>query len=278
MMKRFVSLVLILCLFFCTALAADGDLPDIEAFSNGLLEIVVDKITTESDCITKKYTGTNEDVLFVFTRYIDLLTEEEWGDDDDFYLKYGFEEMARIDYPAWGDICHFRGFKYTKDVPQIDAFNSAFFNEHASDETNFIYGCVSDLHVSIDCIIGTDDSKRYNNESRITIYYSSGFNYIDTGDRIDLSERPTVAPTATPTAAPTAAPTATPEKCPICNGTGKCPKCGGDMWFTGYVWEYVNGFPVSVLKTKLCHGQYCYGGACDKCGGDGWLDDKRNFR
>lgn len=267
MMKRFESLVLILCLFSCTALAADGDLPDIEAFSNGLLEIVVDKITTESDCITKKYTGTNEDLLFVVTHYIDLLTEEELGD-----INYGFEEIANIRYPAWSDLCYDWAFKYTKNVPQIDTFSISFYSACLYDETEYVLGFIHDLHVSIKCIIKTDA------KSAIIISYSPGFNYIDTGERIDLSERPTVAPTATPTAAPTAAPTATPEKCPICNGTGKCPKCGGDMWVTGYVWEYVNGSPVSVLKTKLCDAQYCYGGACDKCGGDGWLDDKRNFR
>lgn len=256
MMKRFMSLVLLLCLFSCTALAADGDLPDIEAFSNGLLEIDPDKTKEKPFLICKEYTGTKEDVLFIATEYVTLLE------------KYGMEEICHFKRPFGISLQECWAFRYTNDVPQMSTFSALLLSSSFEDSTK-TEGQIKGLQVYIDCYRRPDDRV-----SSIEIQYAPECNYIDTGDRIDLSKRPTVAPTATPTVAPTAAPTATPEKCPICNGTGKCPKCGGDMWVTGYVWEYVNGSPVSVLKTKLCHGQYCYGGACDKCGGDGWLDDK----
>lgn len=72
----------------------------------------------------------------------------------------------------------------------------------------------------------------------------------------------TPAPTAKPTAKPT------PKTCSVCDGTGKCPDCGGDMWVTKWDWVYVNGSPESQLVTKLCDGVYCYGGSCLKCRGD----------
>ena len=72
--------------------------------------------------------------------------------------------------------------------------------------------------------------------------------------------------TPTPTAKPTAKPT--PKTCSICDGTGKCPDCGGDMWVTEWDWVYVNGSPESQLVTKLCDGVYCYGGSCLKCRDD----------
>jgi len=67
-------------------------------------------------------------------------------------------------------------------------------------------------------------------------------------------------------AKPTAKPT--PKTCSVCDGSGKCPDCGGDMWVTKWEWVYVNGSPESQLVTKLCDGVYCYGGSCLKCRGD----------
>ncbi len=72
-----------------------------------------------------------------------------------------------------------------------------------------------------------------------------------------------------PTAKPTAKPTVEPEDCPKCGGTGRCSKCGGDMWVWVYEWEYINGFPESILKNKMCDAIYCVGGRCGYCGGDG---------
>lgn len=260
MMKRFVSLVLILCLFSCTALAADGDLPDIEAFSNGLLENRHRHSATKS-FIEEEYNCTKEDAEFVWRQYYSLLKQ-----------KYDMEEMGIFicDEEKFSYI--FTALKSTKIALEhgVDGMFGSDIEKGLEASTDFV-GEIRGAHVVIECVTRYDRHEKTNeyNESFIRIRYRTEFNYIDTGDRIDLSERPTVAPTATPTAAPTA----TPEKCPICNGTGKCPKCGGDMWVTGFVWEYVNGSPVSVLKTRLCDGRYCGGGACDKCGGDGWLDD-----
>lgn len=66
------------------------------------------------------------------------------------------------------------------------------------------------------------------------------------------------------------------EECPVCDGSGKCPKCGGYVWVYEfrYVTEYVNGSPVRVLKNDryLCDGEYCFDGGCERCGGDGYLD------
>lgn len=70
----------------------------------------------------------------------------------------------------------------------------------------------------------------------------------------------------TPTPKPTAKPTA--KTCSVCDGSGKCPDCGGDMWVTKWEWVYVNGSPESQLVTKLCQGMYCYGGSCLKCRDD----------
>ncbi len=96
-----------------------------------------------------------------------------------------------------------------------------------------------------------------------------------------FTEKPTATPTAEPaaeptvkpTAAPTAKPTETKQSCTVCLGTGRCRKCGGDMFVTGYEWVYVNGSPVSQLKTKMCQAVHCVGGSCGKCGGDGWIEE-----
>lgn len=56
--------------------------------------------------------------------------------------------------------------------------------------------------------------------------------------------------------------------CDVCDGTGECPECGGDMWVTEWDWVYEGGSPESRLVTKLCDGVWCYGGSCLKCRGD----------
>lgn len=270
-MKRFVSLMVILCLLSCTALAADGDLPDVEAFSGGLLEIDSEK-TKELDFATlKKYTGTDEDVLFVASEYITLLTE-----------KYSLDEICHFSSPGDNYTCMNWAFKYTKSAPKMSAMDLA--------DGNFDWR-INDYHVYIQY-----SQSDYYEDGFFKIWYCNEFNYADTGDRIDLSTqstavptvkpteqptavptakltaKPTTKPTAKPTSKPTAAPTVTAQKCPECNGTGKCQTCGGDMWVWRYKWVYVNGSPESVMKNELCDAVYCTGGSCSKCGGDGVLD------
>lgn len=237
-MKRIVFLLIILCLLPCSALASDGDLPDMEAFSNGLVKIDMSG-TEELDYATKKmYCGTDEDVRFVAAEYIKLLTE-----------KYGMAEICHFQLSD-GDAVRVRcAFNYTKSEPKINT--SSIWNDNEGWRIN-------NLHV----LIEYSQSDYYEGEY-ILINYAPALNYIDTGDRI--------APAAKASAVPSVQPTAEPEECPECDGTGECQECGGDMWVWGYEWEYINGSPESVRKNRMCDAIYCYGGSCDKCGGDGVL-------
>lgn len=266
-MKRFVVLLMILCLLCGTALAVDGDLPDLEVFANGLLEIDPDETEEHDYAIMKYYMGTNEDVLFTVNEYITLLTEK-YGMDEICHFSITDENVTRVRF----------AFEYTKNTPKIGT--TRILSDADGWEINgyqvYIVYSQSDFY-----------KKAY-----VRINYRPEFNYIDTGDRIDISAKstatptakptatptakptatPTAKPTATPTIKPTATPTAEPVECPECNGTGKCQTCGGDMWVWRYKWVYVNGFPESVMKNELCDAVYCTGGSCSKCGGDGILD------
>lgn len=229
-MKHIALILLILCLLPCTALAANGDLPDIGAFANGLVEIDPEETDVLDYAIEKLYRGSDSDVLSVATEYIALITEE-----------YDMKEICHFP-TSDGDTTRVRyAFEYTNSYPEINMMTRT--NDKAGWKI-----------CSYQVMIEYSQSDYYDQEY-IMIDYRSEFNYTDTGDRISESAISTVAA----------------EECPVCEGTGDCPKCGGDMWVWGYEWEYVNGSPVSVNKNRLCDGIYCYGGSCDKCGGDGVL-------
>lgn len=231
-MKHIALILLILCLLSCTALAANGDLPDIAAFANGLVEIDPQETDVQDYVIEKVYRGSDGNVLSVATEYIALLTEE-----------YDMKEICHFPISD-GDTTRVRyAFEYTNSEPEMKSITR--FNDKDGWKI-----CGYQVFIEYSQSDYSDPDREY-----IIINYRTEFNYTDTGDRISASAMPTAAP----------------EECPVCEGSGDCPKCGGDMWVWGYEWEYVNGSPVSVNKNRLCDGIYCYGGSCDKCGGDGVL-------
>lgn len=236
-MKRFLFVLLALCLLYpCAALAADGDLPDIEAFSNGLVEIDADKTAENDYKIKKMYRGTDADVLAVAEAYAELLMEE-----------YGMDEVCR--FPIVEEDTDtariYWAFKYTKSKPSMNVNN--IWNDGEGWKI-----------MGYQVLIEYSQSDYYSGEY-VQIYYRPEFNYTDTGDRIEASAKSTTKTTNKTTG----------KECSECKGTGKCQKCGGDMWYWGWEWEYVNGLPESVNVNKLCDAVYCYGGICDKCDGTG---------
>ena len=71
------------------------------------------------------------------------------------------------------------------------------------------------------------------------------------------------------------------KECDVCEGSGRCPDCGGERWVTRWEWVtewvYVNGSPEQTTNSKLvtvrCDGSHCDNGLCSECGGDGWVND-----
>ncbi len=71
------------------------------------------------------------------------------------------------------------------------------------------------------------------------------------------------------------------KECDVCDGSGRCPDCGGERWVTRWEWVtewiYVNGSPEQTTNSKLvtvrCDGSHCDNGLCSECGGDGWVND-----
>lgn len=51
--------------------------------------------------------------------------------------------------------------------------------------------------------------------------------------------------------------------CGVCNGSGKCTKCGGD----GYLYSSASG-----KENRNCTHCHTHRGKCSSCGGDGWLN------
>ena len=86
---------------------------------------------------------------------------------------------------------------------------------------------------------------------QVILLPGKGFAMMDTGERYEDLPKPGI-------------------QCDQCEGTGKCQKCGGDMWFEGYkwVWKGPSGFENEYV-TELCDDENCHAGSCKACGGDG---------
>ncbi|MBQ4090188.1 MAG: hypothetical protein IJC56_09990 [Clostridia bacterium] len=235
-------MIIALCLLIpYAALAENGDLPDLYAFADGLLWIDPDDETEELDYMVERmYRGTDEDVLHVVGEYITLLTEQ-----------YDLKEICHFPISDQDDdtIRVIWAFEYTKNTPEMGS------NFYRNDEEGW---AIRGYQV----LIEYSQSDYYTNEY-IKIKYRPEFNYTDTGERVSVRSVADIS-------VPDNTPAASKVICSYCGGDGKCDDCGGDMWTTGWEWEYVNGSPVSNMVTKLCDGIYCYGGSCLMCDGTGY--------
>ncbi len=233
-MKRIFLLMMVLCLTPFAALAQQGDLPDIGAFSNGYL--VMDESKSESlDYAEKRlYRGSDEAVLAVAQEYIALLTES-----------YGLEEICHFSHvDSIGLVRTYYAFAYTESEPAMGGINS--WSETGGWRIN-------GYQVRIEYSQANDGGDEY-----LVIYFRPEFNYTDTGDRLAADLTPVVIEVP-----------ADGEICPYCGGDGKCDECGGDQWMLSWKWVYVDGVPESQQVREMCNGAYCTGGACSICGGTG---------
>lgn len=240
MKKHLIGLFLALCMLLplTGSAAAAPVLPDFGAFADGLL---AHDATEEYDWSTMvTYKGKKDVINKIVEDYISTLTS-----DYDFHQTVTFP----VDLDSRQKIIH--AFEYQKSGlgGSFNIYNTAQGWR------------VSYTHLVLNLVL-YDSGTSY-----LYIYYRPEFNYTDRGDRFQGTIY-TAAPKATATPKPTAAS----RSCSTCGGDGKCDKCGGDMWYWGYEWVYVNGSPVSQRVNKMCNATYCTGGKCSKCGGDGRIN------
>jgi len=154
-MKKLALLIaLCLCVFCTCALAEDVKLPDVAAFSGGLLTL--ESTDDKGFCTILIYRGSDADVRRVADAYFQLLTES-----------YGMTEIFTFEEVVSDtDLRYHKAYSAAKH-PEIGTF---MMNTGAG---------------SVECQLYIDYSQVANNDwNYFSFTYSSGFTYEDTGDRL----------------------------------------------------------------------------------------------
>lgn len=102
-------------------------------------------------------------------------------------------------------------------------------------------------------------------DGHVHIYYSRDIRTSDleeTMKRLNVSDKPTTSKKPSTTRKPSGKP------CSICDGDGKCNKCGGDGW--RYKTVLKNG--KHHTSNARCGASACLYGKCTACGGDGRIN------
>lgn len=254
-MKKLLSLFLIFMLLPCVTLAEGAILPDIGAFSKGML--TVDASFNDDDYSVLTYSGNEDDVRRVIEAYMSLIIE-----------RYDMELVGSYDLGPYANKNRFRFFSSTA-LPEISTFIMA--------DTFPI--CQLYVHFS-------DYST-----NKIELAFSSDFTYEDTGDRLSDVVSQATADVCSICGGDRVCDTcggagyilmtlqgsnqpvqiACPAGCNIgscpdctvpcehCGSDGLCDLCGGLAYTTA------TAFGSGELLKIACTGPYCHQGFCASC-------------
>lgn len=256
-MKKLLSLFLLLMLLPCIALAEEAILPDVGAFSEGLLTVAGPYIH-ENKCSYELF-GSTEDVRQVAEAYITLITErynmeliDSYFDDDD-YKDYDFffsstahPEISSIVYYGFSP-CQLR-LEYTEFYGKNgqDAFYISFSSDFTYEDTgDRLSDVVSQTAADVCSICGGDrvcDTCGGAGYILMTLHGSNQPVQIACSAGCNVGSCPDCT-----------------VPCDHCGSDGLCDVCGG------LAYTMATAYGSDDLLKITCTGPYCHQGFCASC-------------